>query len=77
VTPARKREPPCYLFGFCDGQLCVLDASGDPIMKVGPEDVERLVQTLVADGLSSSGLEDALAEGMKLGINVIEWDLKT
>ena len=45
-------------------------------MKVRPEDVERLVQTLLADGLSLSGLEDALAEGMRLGIDVIEWDMR-
>ena len=41
-------------------------------MKVRPEDVERLVQILLADGLPLSGLEDALAEGMRLGIDVVE-----
>lgn len=45
-------------------------------MKVRPEDVERLVQILLADGLPLSGLEDALAEGMRLGIDVVEWDTR-
>jgi hypothetical protein len=74
MTPARKKEKPTYFFGFHNSQLCVVDATGDPIMKVQPEDVEKLVQTLLADGLPLSGLEDALAEGMRLGIDVIEWD---
>jgi hypothetical protein len=74
MTPARKKEKPTYFFGFHDGQLCVVDAAGEAIMKVRPEDIERLVQTLLADGLPLSGLEDALAEGMRLGIDVIEWD---
>ena len=43
-------------------------------MKVRPEDIEKLVQTLLADGLPLSGLEDALAEGMRLGIDVVDWD---
>ena len=74
MTPSRTRERPTYFFGFHDGQLCVVDAAGDPIMKVGPDDIEKLVQTLLADGLPLSGLEDALAEGMRLGIDVTEWD---
>lgn len=74
MTPARKKENPTYFFGFHDGQLCVVDAAGDPIMKVPPEDIERLVQTLIADGLPLSRLEDALAEGMRLGIDVVEWN---
>lgn len=76
MTPARKKQEPTYFFGFHEGQLCVVDASGEPIMKVKPEDVEKLVQTLLADGIPLSGLEDALAEGMRLGIDVVEWDRK-
>ncbi len=76
MTPAIKRELPAYFFGFHNSQLCVQDASGDLIMKVPPEDVESLVQTLVADGLSVSGLADALAEGLRLGLSVIEWDMR-
>ena len=75
MTPARKSEPPAYFFGFYDGQLCVVDSAGDAIMKVPPEDVEKVVDILVTDGSSLSGLVDALAEGLKLGFNVVEWDM--
>jgi len=75
MTPTRKKEPLAYFFGFQDGQLCVVDASGDLIMKVRPEEVEGLVQTLRSEGPSLSRLEDALVEGIRLGFNVIEWDL--
>jgi len=44
-------------------------------MKVRPEEVEGLVQTLRSEGPSLSRLEDALVEGIRLGLNVIEWDL--
>jgi hypothetical protein len=44
-------------------------------MKVPPEDVEKVVDILVTDGSSLSGLVDALAEGLKLGFNVVEWDI--
>jgi hypothetical protein len=74
MTPARKKETPTYVFGFHDGQLCVVDGAGEAIMRVGPQDIERLVQTLLADGLPLSRLEDALAEGIRLGIDVVEWD---
>ena len=75
MTPAKKKESLAYFFEFQAGQLCVVDASGDPIMKVRPEEVEMLVQTLGAEELSLSRLNDALVEGIKSGFNVIDWNV--
>jgi|HubBroStandDraft_3_1064219.scaffolds.fasta_scaffold1309623_1 hypothetical protein len=75
MGPTTKSGPPAYRFEFHDGQLCAVDDFGEPLMKIPPEDVESLVEILLADGLSLSGLEDALAEGLNLGIDVTEWHM--